>query len=118
MIIVYSITDQESYDSIRGWVESCNQHCKPDVVKFIVGTKVDCEHEREVSKEQGQQLANELECEFCEVSSKDGRNIPSLLNTVALYCMKVKEESRMGISSNVVDLKQQSSRKRKRKCCK
>ena len=40
--------------------------------KILIGNKADLESEREVSKEEGEQLAKLLECKYYETSAKTG----------------------------------------------
>lgn len=45
----------------------------------IVGNKCDLESERQVSKSEGEELANILKCPFFETSGKNGSNIHNTL---------------------------------------
>ena len=42
---------------------------------IIIGSKCDLDNERQVSKEEGEELANILECPFFESSARDRINI-------------------------------------------
>ena len=42
---------------------------------MVVGSKIDLANEREVSTEEGQELATKLGCLFAEVSATDGSTI-------------------------------------------
>jgi len=53
------------------------------VIIMVVGNKTDLEEKREVSFEEGEALAKELETLFTETSAKSGNNINNLFYTVA-----------------------------------
>ena len=51
--------------------------------KMLIGNKADLEDEREVSKEEGEQLAQMLECKYYETSAKTGQNVNEALDEIA-----------------------------------
>jgi len=62
VILTYSITDQKSFENIRGWMEDINTYATAHIC--LVATKLDLANERVVSKEQGTELANEFSTLF------------------------------------------------------
>ncbi|KAF8206814.1 P-loop containing nucleoside triphosphate hydrolase protein [Mycena galopus ATCC 62051] len=75
-LVVYSITSRDSFKQVRahhqkilGWKAS------DDVPAIIVANKCDLEPERQVSIDDGRDLAEQLGCMFIEVSAKQGRNL-------------------------------------------
>lgn len=40
-MMVYDVTNRESFESIENWLKEVNIHAGPDVVKLLVGTKID-----------------------------------------------------------------------------
>ena len=72
-LLVYSITRRQSFDELARYFEQI-QRVK-DVEYFpgvLIGNKIDLETERQVSFEEGQQLAERLELAFFETSAKSG----------------------------------------------
>jgi small GTP-binding protein len=45
-IIVYSIDNRKSYDSIEEWIRQCKDLCSPDIKFFLIGNKNDLEDEK------------------------------------------------------------------------
>ncbi|XP_045860097.1 ras-related protein Rab-44 isoform X2 [Meles meles] len=75
VVLMYDITSQESFAHVRYWLE-CLRESGPDgVVILLLGNKMDCEEERQVPIEAGQQLAQELGVSFGECSAALGHNI-------------------------------------------
>uniref|UniRef100_A0A8D0DQU5 small monomeric GTPase n=1 Tax=Salvator merianae TaxID=96440 RepID=A0A8D0DQU5_SALMN len=71
-LLVYSITDYNSYQSIRPLYQHIRK-IRPDakIPFIIVGNKGDLTHSRQVTANDGLQLANELGSVFLEISTSD-----------------------------------------------
>lgn len=48
VIITFDITNPTSFSNVKTWLESINQHADPNIVKILVGNKIDLEDERKV----------------------------------------------------------------------
>ncbi|KAL7720477.1 small monomeric GTPase [Entamoeba marina] len=87
-IIMYSISDKQSFNNIQKYLkEVLNIHKQSNVDGSlppiaIVGNKSDIENERVVSIEEGQELALELSCLFMETSSLNKSNINHLFDVL------------------------------------
>ena len=51
------------------------KHASDNVVKILVGNKCDLESQRQVSFEEGQELADHYGVRFIETSAKDSKNV-------------------------------------------
>lgn len=70
---MYDVTSRASFDALPGWFSELETFStSPDVVKCIVGNKVDKEFSRVVSKEEGKTFADSKEAIFIEASAKKG----------------------------------------------
>lgn len=69
IILTYAIDDRNSFNDIQNWVKQIKTHAAADVVKILVGNKSDS-NKRQVSYEDGKQLADELGIGFYETSAK------------------------------------------------
>jgi len=76
-LLVYSVTSRESLKSILNFHQLIQVHNKDPkhVPVVMLGNKCDLREEREVSFEEGQQLAGELGCKFYETSAKVGTSV-------------------------------------------
>ncbi|KAG5180342.1 Rab8A, rab family GTPase [Tribonema minus] len=83
ILLVYDVTDKKSFQSIRNWVAQIQQHADVHVNKILIGNKCDIDNEREVSTEEGAQLAAEYGIQFFETSAKNDINVEKGFITVA-----------------------------------
>ncbi|CAD8065061.1 unnamed protein product [Paramecium primaurelia] len=74
IILVYSIDDKDSFNNISNWMNQIKQHASENVCKLLIGNKIDVPN-RQVSKEEGEQLAKSFGVPFFETSAKEGTNV-------------------------------------------
>jgi Ras-related protein Rab-39B len=101
-LIVYDVTDRQSFDNVKTWLEEIrnNSRSGPLTVIFIIGSK--CDLVRKVSFNQVEQmffLDNEI-CGAFEVSSKTGENVDSVFTTVASEILARIESGLLKIDDN------------------
>jgi Ras-related protein Rab-8A len=75
IILIYDITERKSFDSVSNWVKTIREEADVKVVIVLAANKCDFEQKRQVSKEEGEKLAQELNLTFFECSAKDNKNI-------------------------------------------
>jgi len=75
ILLVYDVTDRRSFESIRNWISQIQQHADVHVNKILVGNKCDLEDKRDVSKEQGEEMAEHYGVRFLETSAKVSNNV-------------------------------------------
>ncbi|XP_071815122.1 ras-related protein Rab-22A-like [Apostichopus japonicus] len=77
-IIVYDITNQQSFELVRVWVRELQRHGPEKICIAIFGNKMDLEELREVQTEEGSNYAKEIGAIFGETSAKTADNIEDL----------------------------------------
>ena len=77
-IIVYDITNEKSFDSIKEWVNECKLYTNKNIHLVLVGNKNDLKEQRKIEKEQGEELAKEYDMKFFEASALTGDNIEEI----------------------------------------
>ena len=82
VIIVFDLTNRKSFDSVEEWLGSLRDHGDPDVVKVLVGNKLDLEGKRKIKKEEGQRLAEKHNMTYVEVSAKEGVGVDQVFETL------------------------------------
>ena len=121
IVIVYDVTDNNSFDHIKNWMDDINKHAKSDVLKILVGNKCDLVNKRVISTERGQELAEHYGIPFLETSAKDNSNIEQLfIDTARAF---VNKQNNIGSkvkkkNSNKIDLTGTVlTTQKKKKCC-
>lgn len=94
ILLVYDITSEKSFDSIRNWIRNIEEHASADVERMLIGNKCDMNDKRQVSKERGEKLAIEYGMKFMETSAKLNENIENAFFTLARD-IKAKTEKRL-----------------------
>lgn len=75
VILVYDISNRESFLAMERWFEEAESNAMPGAITYLVGSKLDKTNNRTVQTEEGQRLAELHGCGFCEVSSKTRENV-------------------------------------------
>ncbi|XP_043282891.1 ras-related protein Rab-18-like [Venturia canescens] len=69
-ILVYDVTDRNTFVKLETWLEELNAYCnKMDIVKMVVGNKIDLPN-REVSTDEALQFARRHQTLYIESSAK------------------------------------------------
>ncbi|KAL6867271.1 hypothetical protein ACP4OV_015295 [Aristida adscensionis] len=82
-VIVYDVTDRQSFSNTSKWIEEVNTQRGGDVLIVLVGNKTDLVDKRQVSTEEGEAKAQEHGIMFIETSAKAGFNIKPLFRKIA-----------------------------------
>ena len=83
IVLVYDITDRNSFESMRNWLEQIEQHADCHVMKVLVGNKCDLSSGRKVDTAEGEALANEFGMKFYETSAQTGVNVTDAFQGIA-----------------------------------
>ncbi|XP_047955353.1 ras-related protein RABA5b-like [Salvia hispanica] len=81
-LVVYDITRRTTFDSVKRWLDELNTHCDTAVTRMLVGNKRDLESIREVTTEEGTELAEEEGMFFIETSALDSTNVSKAFEIV------------------------------------
>lgn len=83
IVLIYDVTDARTFENVENWFETVTQHANDDAQIFLVGNKSDDEENRQVSRDQGQQLAQKLNIPFLEASAKTNENVEAIFYELA-----------------------------------
>ena len=76
ILLVYDVSDEKSFENVRGWMRNIEMHASSNVNKILIGNKCDVsEEKRVISTARGQALADEFGIPFAETSAKSGVNV-------------------------------------------
>lgn len=82
-IVVYDITLESSFDSVKRWVKELEQLGPPNIVIAIAGNKIDLKDQREVTTDTGQQYADSIGAVFAEVSALTSHNVNYIFEEIS-----------------------------------
>lgn len=75
ILLLYDVTNAESYENIRNWMANIEENAAETVNKVLVGNKCDLTAKRKIDINQGQSLADEYGIPFFETSAKTNENV-------------------------------------------
>ena len=81
-MMVYDITDLESFQNLNTWLIEIEKNASKNVYKILIGNKSDLESERKVTYEQGQEFAAQYGMKFIETSAKESKNVQEAFVTM------------------------------------
>ena len=105
ILLVYDVTDEQSFLNIRNWMRYIKKHVQIDIQKLLIGNITRShyhDHEdRKISQERGQELANEYGDKFFETSVKDDVKVREAFIQIATDILNAKNnpENRMSMDA-------------------
>jgi small GTP-binding protein len=97
-LIVYDITNQNSFDSVKHWIEDVKNYADKDTHLVLVGNKIDLKDQRKISKEDGQNLATQNGMDFYESSALTGENINNIFEGICKYVNQKIDEGKIDLN--------------------
>ena len=94
ILLVYSITNKKSYMSISRWMNNIKEQA-PDYVKVLLfANKIDLEGKREVTTQEGRDLADKYDIGFMEGSAKTGKNVTEAFKALSERIVQNMDQDR------------------------
>jgi Ras-related protein Rab-1A len=91
IIMVYDVTNRETFDHVDEWLSEVNRYAHEDTVKLLVGNKADLVSEKQVQANEAQAYADKLGIHFLETSAKTSTNVEAAFLTIAKDLIKMTE---------------------------
>jgi len=117
VIVVYDVTNLESFGNVKRWLQEIDQNCD-DVVRILVGNKHD-HPERKVTLAEAETLADQMNITFFETSAKDNFNIEKVFDEITRLVLSMKKD-KLAKNNNSVNVKEpiklQANSKKKKAC--
>ncbi len=103
IILVYDVTNRESFDNIVNWVDNIERYSEnPRLI--LIGNKTDLPNKRVVSYEEALDYSNSLGLSFLETSAKNNLNIEDIFTKLVhdIYDNNIKNKILKGMEKSVL----------------
>jgi small GTP-binding protein len=107
-VVVYDITNKDSYAGAKSWIKELQRRGDPNVVIALAGNKADNEANRAVDAEEVRAYAQENSIIFMETSAKTALNVRELFVNIATKLPKsvpVEEAPAFALQESSADKK-------------
>ncbi|KAM6367841.1 LOW QUALITY PROTEIN: ras-related protein Rab-1A [Alca torda] len=88
IIVVYDVTDQESFNNVKQWLQEIDRYASENVNKLLVGNKCDLTTKKVVDYTTAKEFADSLGIPFLETSAKNATNVEQSFMTMAAEIKK------------------------------
>ncbi|EAY09011.1 small GTP-binding protein, putative [Trichomonas vaginalis G3] len=83
VLLVFSLTDKESFEEIGGWLNDARTLCCQDAEIMLIGNKCDIPDQRLISLADAQNFADSRGLHYIETSAKTGQNVREAFSRIA-----------------------------------
>lgn len=83
IVLVYDVTDRDTFESISGWLRQIKEEAGEEVNVVLVGNKSDMDAQRVVSMDEGRALGEQYSMQFFETSAKNNVMIDECFLAIA-----------------------------------
>lgn len=120
IIIVYDVTDQESFNNVKQWLQEIDRYATGGVMKLLVGNKADLLDKKVVEYTAAKEFADALDIPFLETSALSSTNVEQAFFTMARQIkaqMTNNSSGNTGNKSNVNLRGQSLNANQSNSCC-
>ncbi|CAH0546543.1 unnamed protein product [Brassicogethes aeneus] len=108
-ILVYDITDQDSFQKVKSWVKELRKMLGADICLIIAGNKIDLEKDRNVTLEDAEEYACKVGAIHCQTSAKQNIGVEDMFMSLTTKMLDISDEKENQKSS---PLSRQNSQRR------
>ncbi|RPD55675.1 GTP-binding protein ypt1 [Lentinus tigrinus ALCF2SS1-7] len=83
IIMVYDVTDNETFANVKGWMQEIERYASEGVKKLIIGNKSDLVEKKVVEYSIAKEFADSLGVPFIETSAKNSTNVEEAFTMMA-----------------------------------
>ena len=103
IFLLFDVTKPESFKNVSSWMKDIQNNANrgndtSSIIIYLLGNKIDM-NEREISKEEAKNLADELKMKYCGISCKLNINITEVICDMVIDCYK-KNTGNSGFTIN------------------
>ena len=105
-LVVYDISNRNSFNNVSSWIEDCRYNSPKTIFMVLVGNKSDLADKRQVSTEEGRELAEKYEMKFYETSAKIGENVHDIFYDSVDEIAKKMDQNYYDLENDMCGIKQ------------
>lgn len=83
IIVVYDVTDSDTFANVKQWLQEIDRYAVEGVNKLLVGNKSDLATKKVVDYNTAKAFADELGIPFLETSAKNATNVEQAFLTMS-----------------------------------
>ncbi|KAJ4748660.1 Ras-related protein Rab-1A [Rhynchospora pubera] len=119
IIIVYDVTEMESYNNVKQWLNEIDRYASDNVCKLLVGNKCDLVDSKVVATETAEAFADSLGIPFLETSAKESINVEKAFLTMSAEIKRRFASQPTGDKkpTTTVQIKGQPLQQKSSSCC-
>ncbi|XP_067948067.1 ras-related protein Rab-22A-like [Watersipora subatra] len=112
-IIMYDITNEESFRGVKSWIKELREKGPKSIVLAIAGNKIDLEDQREVSTEEAADYCSQVGAIFIETSALTAAGVNQLFTDIS---ERLPGQS-LAVHSNSATIQLRKTETSKKKSC-
>jgi len=97
VLVVYDITDRESFDNLNSWLIEIEKNANKNVYKLLIGNKCDLEDKRKVTFQEGKDFAESNGMKFMETSAKTASKVQEAFELLTNEIIKASINKEKGL---------------------
>ncbi|OCH85465.1 GTP-binding protein ypt1 [Obba rivulosa] len=83
IVVVYDVTDNDSFANVKGWLQEIDRYASEGVKKLLLGNKSDLVERKVIAYSTAKEFADELQIPFLETSAKNSTNVEEAFLTMS-----------------------------------
>jgi len=95
ILLIYDVTDKDSFKNLSNWLIEIEKNASKNVLKVLIGNKVDLEDKRVITYNQGKEFADTYGLKYIETSAKKNLNVNEAFETLGRELMAASDDKRI-----------------------
>ena len=117
IMLVYDITDRQSFNEVEMWQNESDKNGGPGLTKLLIGNKCDKNNERKIPVSEGQAFAESRGMSFIETSALSKINIEEAFRIISTELLKKNNHLIPNNDGNLNSIHMKRKEQKKVSCC-